>query len=43
MDFGLGGLDEEARASTYAALRAIRAEAGDFQEKPPPETVGGTN
>jgi DNA-binding MarR family transcriptional regulator len=39
IDFGLGGLDEEARADTYAALRAVRAEAGDFEEKPPPETL----
>ena len=32
LDFGLGGLDEEARESTYAALRAVRAEAGDFRD-----------
>jgi DNA-binding MarR family transcriptional regulator len=39
IDFGLGVLDEAARESTFQALRAIRAEAGDFAEKPPPETV----
>jgi DNA-binding MarR family transcriptional regulator len=39
IDFGLGGLSEEARESTYAALRAIRAEAGDFAEKPRSEAV----
>ena len=39
IDFGLGVLDEAARDGAFQALRAIRAEAGDFQEKPPPETV----
>jgi DNA-binding MarR family transcriptional regulator len=32
IDFGLGGLDDDARASAFAALRAVRAEAGDFRE-----------
>ncbi len=40
IDFGLGVLDEDAREGAYQALRAVRAEAGDFTEKPPPETVG---
>jgi DNA-binding MarR family transcriptional regulator len=35
IDFGLGGLDEEARAGAFAALRAVRAEAGDFPPIPP--------
>jgi DNA-binding MarR family transcriptional regulator len=39
VDFGLGVLDEPVRESAFRALRAIRAEVGDFQEKPPPETV----
>jgi len=39
IDFGLGALDERTRESTFAALRTVRAEAGDFQEKPPAETV----
>ena len=39
IDFGLGVLDDPAREAAFQALRAIRAEAGDFQEKPPPETV----
>jgi len=39
IDFGLGALDERTRESTFAALRKVRAEAGDFQEKPPAETV----
>jgi DNA-binding MarR family transcriptional regulator len=39
IDFGLGALDEPTRAEMFAALRAVRAEAGDFQEKPPAETV----
>jgi DNA-binding MarR family transcriptional regulator len=39
IDFGLGVLDEPAREGAFRALRAIRSEAGDFQEKPPPETV----
>jgi DNA-binding MarR family transcriptional regulator len=39
IDFGLGALDEPARDGAFAALRAIRAEAGDFQEKPPTESV----
>lgn len=39
IDFGLGALDEPARAGAFAALRAVRSEAGDFQLKPPPETV----
>ena len=34
IDFGLGGLDEEARAGAFAALRAVRAEAGDFPAPP---------
>jgi DNA-binding MarR family transcriptional regulator len=40
IDFGLGVLDDPARESAYEALRAVRAEAGDFTEKPPSETVG---
>jgi DNA-binding MarR family transcriptional regulator len=39
IDFGLGALDEETRKGAFEALRAVRAEAGDFQQKPPPETV----
>jgi DNA-binding MarR family transcriptional regulator len=39
IDFGLGVLDEPARDGAFQALRSIRAEAGDFQEKPPSETV----
>ncbi len=27
------------RAAAFAALRSVRAEAGDFQEKPPSESV----
>lgn len=39
IDFGLGGLDGPTRDSTFEALRRVRLEAGDFHEKPPPETV----
>jgi DNA-binding MarR family transcriptional regulator len=39
IDFGLSGLDAQTREAVFAALRAVRAEAGDFHEKPPPETV----
>jgi DNA-binding MarR family transcriptional regulator len=39
IDFGLSGLDVQSREAVFTALRAVRAEAGDFQEKPPPETV----
>ena len=39
IDFGLSGLGEPTRAAVFTALRAVRAEAGDFEEKPPPETV----
>lgn len=39
IDFGLGVLDEETREGVFRALRAVRSEAGDFQEKPPPETL----
>jgi DNA-binding MarR family transcriptional regulator len=39
IDFGLGALDERTRESAFAALRKIRSEAGDFQEKPPTEAV----
>lgn len=40
IDFGLSVLDEDSRAAAFTALRSVRAEAGDFQEKPPSETVG---
>lgn len=39
IDFGLSSLEPDARASVFTALRAVRAEAGDFQEKPPSETL----
>lgn len=39
IDFALGALDEPARAEAFATLRAVRAEAGDFEAKPPPESV----
>jgi DNA-binding MarR family transcriptional regulator len=39
IDFGLGALDESTRESAFRALRTVRAEAGDFQEKPPTESV----
>lgn len=39
IDFGLGGLPEDDRRSTFQALRTVRAAAGDFQEKPPSESV----
>ena len=39
IDFGLGALDERTRESAFATLRKVRSEAGDFQEKPPNETV----
>jgi DNA-binding MarR family transcriptional regulator len=39
IDFGLSGLEPDARGAVFAALRAVRAEAGDFQEKPPSEAV----
>ena len=39
IDFGLGALAEPVRDEAFAALRAVRAEAGDFQEKPPTESV----
>jgi DNA-binding MarR family transcriptional regulator len=39
IDFGLGALDEPTRDDAFLALRAVRAEAGDFQEKPPTESV----
>lgn len=39
IDFGLSGLDPQTREEVFTALRAVRAEAGDFQEKPPPESV----
>jgi DNA-binding MarR family transcriptional regulator len=39
IDFGLGALDAATREAAFAALRAIRAEAGDFHEKPPTESV----
>ena len=39
IDFGLSVLDPETRESVFAALRSVRSEAGDFQEKPPPESV----
>ena len=39
IDFGLGALDERTRESAFATLRKVRSEAGDFQEKPPTETV----
>ena len=39
IDFGLGALDERTRESAFATLRKVRSEAGDFQEKPPAETV----
>jgi DNA-binding MarR family transcriptional regulator len=39
IDFGLGVLDERTRAEVFLALRSVRSEAGDFQEKPAPETV----
>ena len=39
IDFGLGVLEEGTRAAAFDALRAVRAEAGDFQEKPPSENV----
>jgi DNA-binding MarR family transcriptional regulator len=41
IDFGLSGLDLRTREAIFTALRAVRSEAGDFQEKPPPETVSG--
>jgi len=41
IDFGLGVLDEPTREDAFRALRAIRSEAGDFAEKPPPETLPG--
>jgi DNA-binding MarR family transcriptional regulator len=39
IDFGLGVLDEPTRSASFAALRAVRAEAGDFAEKPPSESL----
>jgi DNA-binding MarR family transcriptional regulator len=39
IDFGLGALDEATRDEAFRALRTVRAEAGDFQEKPPTESV----
>jgi DNA-binding MarR family transcriptional regulator len=39
IDFGLSGLATDTREAVFTALRRVRAEAGDFQEKPPPETV----
>ena len=39
IDFGLGVLDEPTRAAAFGALRAIRAEVGDFAEKPPSESL----
>jgi DNA-binding MarR family transcriptional regulator len=39
IDFGLGALDEATRDAAFQALRTVRAEAGDFQEKPPTESV----
>lgn len=39
IDFGLGALDEPSRESTFGALREVRSEAGDFQQKPPTENV----
>jgi DNA-binding MarR family transcriptional regulator len=41
IDFGLSVLDEQTRAAAFVALRCVRAEAGDFQEKPPSESVSG--
>jgi DNA-binding MarR family transcriptional regulator len=41
IDFGLGVLDEATRDGAFRALRSVRAEAGDFQEKPPSESVAG--
>jgi DNA-binding MarR family transcriptional regulator len=33
-DFGLGALSEQTRESLFAALRTVRAEAGDFETPP---------
>ena len=39
IDFGLSVLDEPTRDAAFRALRSVRAEAGDFQEKPAAETL----
>lgn len=43
IDFGLSVLDEPTREAAFQALRSVRAEAGDFHEKPASETVGAVD